>query len=507
METGKQKSSTIDRKYHAILEPLAQWKRTAAWLCAIVGFLLAVWITTSQGVVHVSAGHLSKSHNFLDHDGCDKCHTAFVPIRSDSLGGTNPANVKRNNAACLTCHTTAGHFVHSTREEIIANQSCNTCHREHLGQDHNLTRIADDACVRCHSDLSKCSGEQGRQFSPATNFDSEHPKFAFEKLAKDPGTIRFSHRLHLMPGQSKSTGDGTAKRLKDLDKAHVNQYKDRVGQDGLIQLNCSDCHERDFPLIGYEALEQFDAPENLRLPLATTSHRLFKHVEFEKHCVACHSLDGIPHGLNKQQTEESIAKLLPIQQLEYFKTRGIPEKWNEQEISEREMRLRTMGANALNGCLKCHEPSDGNLNIAHSATESKNVENTGLTSESLVAPSNLKSTWLNHASFNHGSHLMVACKNCHPQAYDRSVSQIDSTSEADQIMLSGLDNCKTCHIHAQDLRKLQSKQNTHVTSADCIDCHRYHVDTPQKSLEKPTNTSAVFSKAHWTSWLNVRPAR
>ena len=322
------------------------------------------------------------------------------------------------------------------------------------------------------------------------NFSKEngHPEFASLKEI-DPGTIRFSHVQHMRPGQPKSPGGAEAKQLEMLPERFRTLYQDRIDPDQLIQLTCSNCHSRDVDLKGYEGLELANASPSAAIQ--SSSHMLYKPVEFDKHCAACHDLDGIPHGLDRIQMKQAIDEVIPVKSLEFLKTRynasdvdtladGKMSKEMQEEIAAREARLKAMQGDGGTTCIKCHQKSDD--------------------PKLLVAPSNLKKQWLRDASFTHGAHLMVSCKECHPGAYDKSNDVFDwekegntkSQDEASLVMILGIAKCRSCHIQDPVERSRLFGTVKHVASANCADCHRYHSDGPK---ELPSTTTATSRAA------------
>lgn len=458
--TGKQRSQRIFRGYHALPDAHLAWKRWLGMAGLILGLAYSGWLLSKPGQRQISTGPLSQSHSAWNHSGCEQCHVPFNSIRHDSLWGSHAETLRVNNSACNgNCHKVTGHFESRTKQETLDSESCSRCHQEHLGLHRSLLDIPDSDCARCHTSLADVSNRQDASHSVANNFSTEHPKFSIESLPEDPGTILFSHIQHMRPGQPKTPGDGTEKKLANLPSAYRAQYASRVDADDRIQLNCSDCHERDVALPGYEGLESLTAKVNSGLAMQSTSHRLYKPVEFEKHCVACHALDGIPHGRDRKQTLEAVNQQLPADLFEFFKQRGTDQPPSESVIRERELRLQAFANSKTEGCMKCHTPADDD-------------------SPSLVQPSRIPTRWLQGASFTHGAHLMVACIECHAEPYAVSNATVDSRQESNRIMIRGLEQCRTCHIQNPEQRASSFANNQHVASADCIDCHRYHVDPP-----------------------------
>jgi|GEM_PF-754000 len=484
-ENGRQRAAKIDRSYHAAFDRFIYRKRWMGFLGLIVGLAYSAWVLMSpSGALHVTTGDLSQPHFAWNKTGCENCHLPNIPIRKDAWGGELITNISQNNSKCNgSCHAVTGHFESKTVQGVLASESCSTCHREHLGFDRSLVEVSDSDCSRCHANLASVTIpiQSGNVIAkePVTNFSKEkgHPEFASLK-EPDPGTIRFSHVQHMRPGQPKSPGGGDAKRLEMLPERFRETYKNRVNAEQLIQLTCSDCHSRDVELKGYEGLELASVAPSAAIQ--SSSHMLYKPIEFDKHCAACHDLDGIPHGLDRAQTTQAINEVIPVRSLDFLKSRykasdvaaiaeGKMSIEMEEELSARENRLQAVLNDGGTTCLKCHQKSvDPKL---------------------ITAPSNLNKQWLRDASFTHGAHLMVSCKECHQGAHDKSNDVFDwekdgntkSEDEASKVMILGIAKCRTCHIQNAEKRSRLFGEQKHVASANCADCHRYHSDPP-KSL-------------------------
>ncbi|MFN9851516.1 MAG: cytochrome c3 family protein [Planctomycetota bacterium] len=490
--TGKQRAQRISRGYHRLEDPYIARKRLLGMAGLAIGLAYAAWMFTGASKKHVSTGELSQAHYHLNDSGCEKCHIPYSPIRFDALWGNDSATVQLNNRACNgSCHQVADHFAGNMKPEVQAKESCSRCHQEHLGRNRNLLDVADSNCNRCHADLSQSSTTDPSQLSRATDFSKLHPKLSFENLEKDPSTLLFSHTQHMRPGQPKTPGDAAIKKLTDLKPEHRAKYANRADAAGLIQLTCSDCHDRDTPVPGAEGLEAFDAIAASGLAIPSSTHRLYNPVDFEKHCIACHTLNDLPHGLNRTQTFEALQqrlKTVSVDDAEKLLSdqSGLPSKIAEL-IQDRRDRASVLASHVADTCRKCH------------ALASE-------TDTDLVQRVDVKTRWLDDAAFTHGKHLMVACSHCHADAYARSEGVVESDSEARKIMIAGLDSCRECHIQAPGDRAKASAFNPHVASADCIDCHRYHVDTPQTPPSMGSHDLPFTTAAAPLRWLRETDA-
>jgi hypothetical protein len=75
-----------------------------------------------------------------------------------------------------------------------------------------------------------------------------------------------------------------------------------------------------------------------------------------------------------------------------------------------------------------------------------------------IVPSGIRTRWLDHATFDHKAHRMMACTACHAQA-------LESHDTAD-VLLPGIQTCRECHRD-----KTRSKE---VAEGRCFECHQYH---------------------------------
>ncbi len=472
--TGKQRSRRIDRAYYQSLDPYVLAKRTAGWIALALGIVWSLWLLSPLGSPQLNPGNLSHAHAAWNKHGCEACHEGFTPIRSDSWGGRNAVNVAVNNATCNgKCHAAAGHYELRTNPAVAAAESCTLCHREHMGSEARLVQLADGDCSRCHRDIGKFVALNATGISKnVVDFSQADGHPEFKSLAADPGRIKFSHILHLKPGQAPSESHPTAKSFGEVDL----QFRDRYAHgseaslDQLIQLRCIDCHEPDVETAGLDALQDLIDYETKKTH-PTNSHRLYKPVNFEKHCIACHNLDGVPHGLDREQTKQAVAKLLPARQLEYFRDKlGDAPQPSEEEVRLRQSRLEALLSEG-GDCLKCHAAAP-------------------VGDKQLVAPSHIPQQWFRNANFKHGAHLMMSCRECHPQAFETELKLRKDENGKDAyaifgdgaIMIEGIDSCRKCHIRDAEKRSAKfAAEHIPVATADCVDCHRYHIDPPSLS--------------------------
>lgn len=501
--SGKQRSRRIDRQYTSAVDPSIIWKRRLSWVALLIGLAYGGWLFLPTSAKQMSTGELSKAHHAWNQTGCEKCHAPLSPIKHTSFGRTQQA-ISENNDRCNSCHKISDHYPKSMRPEKLASESCVQCHHEHLGINHNLLDIADESCVRCHKDLSTYVVDANRKLAKITVFDEQldgsgHPEF--RSLAKDNGTIAFSHIQHMRPGQPASPNDPTAKTFASLSPRFKEQYKDRQDADGLVQLSCSDCHERDHAIEGFSGLENYFG--NSKSPIAKTiqnsvilqsnEHTLYKPVEFSRHCQGCHELE-VPHKLDLRDIDslKDVIKASQLQQLSRM-SRNQNIAPSVQSVFNEKTEQSASGKNIVEmldskdpesgptimrtyGCNKCH------LSPKADSDPSKQLE--------IVQDSGIKTQWLHVANFTHGAHLNVQCKVCHQMDLASSAKPNDPNpplgGKASQVIISGIATCRECHIADDTKRQFESDHGrTNVAMANCIQCHQYHHDPSIK--DQPNN--------------------
>jgi hypothetical protein len=92
----------------------------------------------------------------------------------------------------------------------------------------------------------------------------------------------------------------------------------------------------------------------------------------------------------------------------------------------------------------------------------------------VIAPAKITLRWLPHAKFDHDAHRGFACTSCHAKAV--------SSTETSDILVPGIENCKTCHAPGPE----------HAESR-CFECHTYH-DWSKRKEVKPTFTLPALQK-------------
>jgi hypothetical protein len=467
-DSARQRALRIPLAYHRARGPLGVWKLSLTLVCCVTGGIYFAWVLAGgkPAATQVSPGILAKDHARWD-SNCKACHVAFIPQRRDAGGsrtlslsltaGTSKEAHQKADAKCSDCHKSAG--IHHTNQIADEVESCASCHRDHQGRDFAMARMNDAHCTRCHASLADHRttpvAPNQSPFVNVTSFElpsvgasSGHPPFRSLQAKEDPGNIRFSHRLHMTPGQL---------------------YPGQTASAGkrLTQLVCDSCHQ----------------------PETTTGKGAYmRPIQYEQHCRGCHPLGMpgqpealVPHGLTSIPLEKVVLgifvegakdppKMFPPKRPIPGKTPGNnlastmklpPELVASQRLTE----LRQ------NKCSQCHSWQEQN---------SKEVQ-----------PSKIPNRWLEHARFNHQKHQNVAkCQDCHPQAVAKLPPEgvPGRLVDDDEVMIPNIDNCARCHAPRNELASNGGAR------FDCAECHRYH---HSPSNEKPLPAGGLSSSQNF----------
>jgi transcription elongation factor Elf1 len=456
--TTKKLAQRIDLNYFKRSTPL---KRAKLLLSVGLPMLVAVWIVwlaVARDSHVYSSGRLSEAHAVLERQ-CTACH----------LQVASGFSAKASDGACLSCHDGPTH--HGSRQATLG---CAECHSEHRGNI-NIKMAKSQSCAQCHSDLQTSLAP--RLVTRITNFDSGHPEFAaLRENARDPGTIRVNHALHMKPIRSSPNGPN-------------------------VQLECGDCHRTSADAMassataggrGVSAWKYADAKyvaaapsysaSDEILPLPTDVPATYRPasgrewmapVTFATACAGCHSLafdkrfaDDAPHD-----KPEVVRAFLVKKFSEYIAAhpgdlREVrePQRDLTGKPAQAEVRIYTQNewtaakvadAEALlwrKTCKQCHALTLGS----------------GASSLPSIAPARTTVRWMPRANFDHDAHRGFSCVSCHEKAL--------SSTETSDVLLPGIATCRTCHAPGPE----------HANSR-CAECHAYH-DWSKRKEVTPTFT-------------------
>lgn len=399
--TAKKLAQRIDLNYFKRLYPIPRWRRILSFAAAAAALLWLAWAGSGARQQIYNAGPLSRPHALFTRN-CAACHMA-------------PASFRRmaTNSACLACHDGP---IHQTQQTFTP--ACQDCHVEHQGAA-RLSEVRDEACTQCHANLKSNNGRPAVA-AKITSFASDHPQFA-AMSRPDPGTVKLNHKVHLSPNLR--------------------------GQRGPVQLQCSDCHQRDGPQM-----------------LA---------VNYEKHCASCHPLqfdatiaDPAPHRKPEIVVDFITAKFTAyiaahpdevhladpadprIMRPPLPPARDAAE-WVSRRVSDAKQLLWRKS------CAECHA-----LTFRPAAPLPE------------VPAANITAHWFPKASFDHEAHRFVTCTGCHSKA---SVSR-----ETSDVLVPGIETCRECHQPGSD-----------SAESRCFECHVYHDWSKEKPVEGRFTIAAI----------------
>ena len=169
--------------------------------------------------------------------GCESCHgPGSEHAAGDKSAIINPTNLKQWDADqnCLKCHGIVSGSTYQTKSKKLPEKSwmrgkhptkgisCNSCHSEHGGGDHQLKKAANVLCASCHADVKPKPGE----------FD--HPATA-------AGDCMQCHEAHAsrLPGLARDNVDSICANCHDSADAVFSKAHSNIQTAGA---RCTSCH-------------------------------------------------------------------------------------------------------------------------------------------------------------------------------------------------------------------------------------------------------------------------
>jgi hypothetical protein len=396
--TGKQRAARIPLDYYKH-PTFLNWGR--GWWAFLIAVLVPVaWIgsgylMSGQGQTYYSRGPVTAVHATWDHD-CMACHTAFTPLSGDAYTKHFVMDNHAMNQKCEACHKGPPHHPDATPE-----LACAACHHDHRGRDASLVRMNDNDCTQCHADLLNHMANAKPTIDPkVTAFAAAaHPEFkALRDNAKDPGNLKFNHKLHLQ---------------KDL-KVNLMVADDKGGQkmqSTEANLDCSSCHHLDAGDATVKRAQLTDVPSAAVLP-ARTGGAYYLPINYETDCRSCHPLtfekeskgQSLPHRLQPAQVDQYLENYYAAQYLkgnrEVFETfvplRPLPGKLPEgkeamiRDVIQGKVQNAERYVWSKSTCEECH--------VVERGAEAK------VTS---ILPTNVPDVWFHSARFDHSAHRAV----------------------------------------------------------------------------------------------------
>jgi hypothetical protein len=449
--TTKKLAQRIDLNYFK--RPTAL-KRAKFWLSVGVPALALVWIAWhgfARDSRVYSSGRMSEAHSVLEAE-CAACHVQTAGAFS----------AKANDAACLSCHD--GPMHHAAQENA---PGCATCHTEHRGRV-KIVAAKNESCAECHGDLKASSGAS-QYAAHIESFESGHPEFAALRpaegiAARDPGTVRVNHAMHMKPIRRGPNGPN-------------------------VQLECGDCHQAaaasakwtyadtayTTATTSYTGHDEVLALQTgaLPRPAPMSGRELMAPVGFAYACGGCHSLafdkrfnEGVPHD------EPEVVHAFLVKKFgEYIAA-------HPGELREARDPGRELTGKQVQAAVRVYTANewvaarirDSEELLWRKTCKQCHVLTVGMRQDHLpsVEPARTTVRWMPHARFDHDAHRGFSCVSCHEKAL--------SSTETSDVLLPGIATCKTCHAPGPE----------HAESR-CFECHTYH-DWAKRKEVKPTFT-------------------
>lgn len=416
-------------------------------------------------------GPLSASHAILA-DNCASCHdksageiprlspVKFQHVLSDRFhNGIDFTPIDKN---CASCHFKQNKRVYDFHEpNVVKNRSCSVCHQEHRGAD-SLQRVASNQCASCHNNPQsmEAAAQKGIQLrwdnfqrhpqpprqvvfqlprpprgytQTFAAFWDGHPEFQIKREpARDPNVLKFDHNRHFQPDIPPVGG-------KKLDCSYCHQpdpegrYNIRITFAGQCQV----CHSL-----------QFDpANPELMLPHGdTTAVRGFLE-DLQAHYADLAAQKGLSGKSVSMFVTQQMSRLRDRLRLAHA---GIPPTLSAiGDAFEHQVFFVTDPFKPQNGMLPRTRASFYGCALCHDPQPRPNAA-------PYIAKPVFVDRWMVRCDFNHATHRMVKCDDCHHATQSRLTSD---------VIMPGIASCVTCHSPKGKV------------AAECTTCHSYHAPT------------------------------
>jgi hypothetical protein len=437
--TTKKLAQRIDLSYFKRAHPFRRSRFILSIAAPLAAILWLGWYAFARDNHVYSGGRVSTAHAILSTE-CNACHVKEAGSFS----------AKASNQGCESCHD--GPIHHANQ---LFTPNCASCHQEHRGH-LRLAATSNTSCTQCHANLHT-AGTATHFALTVTRFDGDHPEFAAVRFANsDPGTIKFNHAVHL--------------------KHNLR------GPNGLIDLDCQDCHR---PAAsdskwkyaatggaGNDGLVASQHPaENTQtsLPPSLDYKRAYMSpIAYAKHCVACHGLQFDPRFQESapHDTPEIIHAFL-VQKFERYIPSHVSELRVAAPVPERDLPQRPLPAAfrilSQQQWVDLRVAESEELLWRKTCAQCHTLSFTKQSPLTVVANSNITKRWFQHAVFDHDTHKLLKCIECHSHA--------PSSQETSEALIPGIQTCQKCH-----------RRGTNSAESRCFECHTYHDWNKEKDV-------------------------
>lgn len=490
---AKGKSQRIQMDHFRRVTMLTRSRSLLAIVALLITGVYCFYVLAAGSPSHLSTGPLARAHASFE-NRCDKCHTDFTPISSDSLLLDSSSALNVQETACQECHKAESHFRnHLVESSKRIDQHCSGCHLDHQGREFDMVQLASGACVQCHGNLGPHC-----QASPVVKKDihafTVESHGAFASLSQgDQGRIKFDHAQHMLPGQVTEDSKG-AFTLAMLEPEQRERYRQNSQSDSdKVTLQCNSCHQ----------------PAGTMSLAAVGDAEVGRHmrpIEFEEHCQACHAINApgrndktlpLPHAAPWAELDIIMgAKLAGGEWTGQFRSPAdavrkeplvgegndgaLVNSADEPPLDPQSL-LGAQRSRVIESCKKCHIEAD-------------------LTDEEIAKlrsnqrPPLIPERWLARGIFDHAAHGRMDCAWCHEVAVgDQARAKQDATDQT-VVLIKSIESCVQCHrdastpepgtLQTAEAKRLLNGQTTWASDR-CTECHRYHWSRPEVDSIKP----------------------
>ena len=247
-----------------VLSVRALQQGAARWVAMITLGIVAISISVAGGSALLTPGPLTTAHGTVEE--CSSCHSGIKPGPVGWMHTVfKAANPREDSMACLKCHTigttainphsadvailekvtnrmqsqkpTDAQLLDLLREAVFpVSQTftdgvyCQTCHKEHNGEQFDLSAMPDNRCQACHT-------------AKVHRFEKEHPEFG-QYPFKRRTRIFFDHASHFskhFPEELKKE-ESAASVPKECTSCHTSGTDGRNMVVQPFKQVCSSCH-------------------------------------------------------------------------------------------------------------------------------------------------------------------------------------------------------------------------------------------------------------------------
>jgi hypothetical protein len=467
MDLPRRSQKQISKRYWGNLRyyartHLGRLARFLVTFLAVAAGIAAIIVYQRRGNERFfNPGQLSASHAALADKSAGEVSrltpVTFQRVLSDRFhNGIDFAPIDRN---CAACHLKQDKRVYDFHEPNVAqNRSCSVCHQEHRGAA-SLQRVASSQCASCHDDpqVMKAASQKGMKLRWETfqrhpqpprqvvfqlprpprgytqtfaAFWDGHPEFQIKREpARDPDMLKFNHERHFQPDIPPIGG----KKL-ECSYCHQPDLQGRYNMRITFAGQCQVCHSL-----------QFD-PKNPELTLPhgdTTAVRGFLE-DLQAHYADLAIKKGLPKNLVQAFVTQQMMQLRDRLRVTYPaippNLSAIGDAFEHQVFFVADPYKPQSGTVPARraffyGCALCHDPQP----------------RPG--AAPFIAKPVFVDRWMVRSDFNHATHRMVKCDDCHHARRSRLTSD---------VLMPGISSCVTCHSPKGKV------------AAECITCHNYH---------------------------------